>query len=143
MYCYVQESGNFYDSTGALVAECYAGGFGGGVNAQYKNNPAAQNLKGLGPLPCGFYTIGPLFNDPETGPASMRLTPDPDNEMFGRGGFLIHPDSIARPGTASEGCIAMEPESARVAVSKSGDDRLQVVATEADVPAPVPAQATT
>ena len=40
-------------------------------------------------------------------PFSLRLTPDPANDMCGRDGFLIHGDSIAHPGTASQGCIIL------------------------------------
>ena len=38
-------------------------------------------------------------------PVAMPLIPDPANQMHGRSGFFIHADSIADPGSASEGCI--------------------------------------
>lgn len=37
----------------------------------------------------------------------LREGPDPANDMCGRGGFLIHGDSTADPGTASQGCIIL------------------------------------
>jgi hypothetical protein len=35
----------------------------------------------------------------------MPLTPNPANQMHGRSAFFIHADSVAKPGSASEGCI--------------------------------------
>ena len=60
------------------------------------------------------------------GPYVLPLTPDPENLMYGRDGFLIHGDSITNPGSASEGCIIL-PRSARTMIAASGDNRLEVV----------------
>jgi hypothetical protein len=57
----------------------------------------------------------------------MRLTPAPENTMFGRDGFLMHGDSIEHPGCASEGCIIVG-RAVREAVSESDDKSLEVVA---------------
>jgi hypothetical protein len=91
---------------GTPVATCYTG------CGEGKNNPdccdAAMGSLGqgnFGPLPTGKYTIGPAYQDPQRGAYTMRLQPDPANEMHGRSGFMIHADSIASPGLASEGCI--------------------------------------
>jgi hypothetical protein len=46
--------------------------------------------------------------------------------MFGRSGFLIHGDSIIRPGTASRGCIILARE-IREQIAASGDADLEVV----------------
>ena len=108
----------FYDGT--KVAAGYSG-HGAGVD-----NPTMENVADVGPLPCGFYTIGPAYTDPEKGPLVMRLAPDAANQMFGRGGFLIHGDSISHPGCASEGCIIMGP-AVRQQIAQSPDRRLQVV----------------
>lgn len=91
-----------------------------------KNVPASQGIMCRGPLPAGWYTIGEPFNSPDHGPFAMRLTPDPDNQMFGRSGFLFHGDSIEHPGCASEGCMIAGPI-IRHAVWTSGVRRLQVV----------------
>jgi hypothetical protein len=57
----------------------------------------------------------------------MPLDPDPNNNMYGRDGFMIHGDSISNPGAASEGCIIM-PHFARIAIANSTDKSLQVIA---------------
>jgi hypothetical protein len=92
----------------------------------YKNDPAAQDMHDLGPLPRGFYTIGPAYNSPKTGPMSMNLAPDASNVMFGRAGFRIHGDSIQEPGEASDGCI-IQAEPIRNRINFSPDKRLQVL----------------
>jgi len=52
------------------------------------------------PLPQEYYNIGPeQDNVTSTGhelPASMRVTPDPGNQMFGRAGFLIHGPQVVQ-----------------------------------------------
>lgn len=108
---------------GGYVAYGYSG-FGSGKNA-----PHMQGAKNIGPIPRGFYEIGPPSNSGLRGPHVMRLTPAKENEMFGRSDFLIHGDSKTAPGTASHGCIIL-PRAIRVAISESGDNQLEVVATE-------------
>lgn len=95
-----------------------------------KNNPALQNVANVGPIPQGRYTIGKpecVDSPGPHGPFVMRLTPDAANQMFGRDGFLIHGDSIVKPGTASHGCIIMG-RLIRNAIAASGDHDLTVVA---------------
>ena len=96
-----------------FLATGYAGADAG------KNNPAMQDVKNLGPLPRGKYTItgpecvGTTFPCPDChgatahrhGPYVLRLHPVDGNEMFGRAGFLVHGDN--GHGTASEGCICI------------------------------------
>ena len=91
-----------------------------------KNNPAMQNVKNVGVIPLGYYTIGEAYKDAHKGQLTMTLTPDSDNEMYGRSGFLIHGDSIANPGTASEGCIIANFQT-RQMISLSECKRLQVI----------------
>lgn len=102
-----------------------------------RNNSAAQDVHAIGPIPVGWYTIGPAYDSPTKGPVTMTLTPDPDNQMFGRGDFEIHgyqigtdPDDPYNP--SSDGCIIME-RSAREKIAEqirtAGDNRLQVVST--------------
>lgn len=121
MWRYQQSTGIYQDKTGLTLCLGYSGhGIG-------KNNPAYQRMKNLGPIPRGFYSIGKSFDSDTHGPFCLRLTPFPENEMFGRDGFLIHGDSKANPGMASEGCICL-PHNARVRISESGDEILEVVA---------------
>ncbi len=104
-------------------------------HGQGVNNPANQAInedqdqQNAGPLPRGTYTIGKQ-QDNVTGIGrmlygSMRLTPDPGNEMFGRGGFLMHGDNAAHNQTASEGCAVLPPP-ARDIVGQSGINAMHV-----------------
>jgi len=94
------------------------------------NNPEMQQVKDVGPIPQGRYTIEPPHADPVVGPVAMRLQPAEANEMFGRGDFLIHGDNAAMNQTASEGCIVL-PHSARVEIGAEvllGNNQLTVTA---------------
>lgn len=92
-----------------------------------KNNAQLQDKQDIGPIPVGFYTIGPAFDHEMLGPCTMRLTPDVGNTMWARDGFAIHGDSLKRPGWASHGCLIFGP-SVRGMIEQSEDRRLQVVA---------------
>ena len=122
MWTYVQQTGEMIDPTGKLLAVGYAG------NGAGKNNPAMQDVHGVGPLPCGFYRIEKAVDTVDHGPEVMWLVPDPANEMFGRGGFGLHGDSKANPGCASKGCPCL-PRAARDTINASMDRKLQVVAS--------------
>ena len=99
MWVYVQKTGELIAPDGEVLRGNYSGlGVG-------KNNPDAQHVVGIGPIPRGRYFMGAPFDSPEHGPHCIRLTPDAANEMFGRRGFLVHGDSISAPGMASKGCI--------------------------------------
>lgn len=93
------------------------------------NNPALQAITNTGPIPQGIYTISAPFTHPTKGPAVMRLTPDPENVMYGRSGFLIHGAHADDKQNSSEGCIIL-PREARNLIGKivgTGDDKLTVV----------------
>lgn len=120
MFVYNQTTGTLYHGS-LLLGTGYAG------NGEWKNKPAAQTVEGHGPLPVGFYTIGPVHDDPKLGPCVMALTPDAGNQMFGRSAFFLHGDEIAHPGDGSDGCI-VQPRVTRSTVALSSDRRLQVIA---------------
>ena len=115
----------YHQGTGALVYndETVATGYAG-ANAG-RNNPAAEALRNIGPIPRGSYEIGRPRNTARRGPHAMDLTPSGHNAL-GRTEFMIHGDSIANPGQASEGCIVL-PRNARERISGSGDNVLVVV----------------
>lgn len=114
-----QASGALVSPTGAIVATGYSG-LGKG-----KNNPAMQNVKGIGPIPRGEYVIGPVYDSNHTGPFTIMLTPKPENQMFGRSDFRIHGDSKTSPGRASHGCIIL-PRITREEIVASKDTVLIV-----------------
>lgn len=98
-------------------------------NGDGLNNPAAQDQHSVGPIPQGVYTIGAPRADEKVGPMALRLTPAADNEMFGRGDFLIHGDNAHANRSASEGCIILPPD-VRAAIGSAvlqGDDQLKVI----------------
>jgi hypothetical protein len=91
------------------------------------NNPLAQNLHDVGPIPQGDWTIGKFFNDPGgKGPIVAHLYPGDGTETYGRTGFYIHGDNEAMNHTASEGCIILE-RAMREAIATSGDNALHVI----------------
>jgi hypothetical protein len=122
MWTYQQSTGE-PSRDGAPAGTCYSGYEAG------KNNPAMQGVENTGPVPQGRYSIGApqcVESPGPHGPFILPLTPDPANTMFGRSGFLIHGDSIARPGFASHGCI-IAGRPIREAIAASGDTGLTVI----------------
>ena len=87
-----------------------------------------------GPIPQGTYTIGGAHNSPNTGPDTMRLTPSPTNDMYGRSDFEMHGDNRQQNHTASDGCIIM-PHDVRDQVNNSADKTLVVVPGTPPAPA--------
>lgn len=119
MWIWDQSAGTM-SRNGKVVATGYAGHDYG------KNNPKAQNVQGIGPVPRGMWSIGAPRTSPNTGPYTMSLTPMRGTDPLGRSAFRIHGDSISAPGTASHGCIIL-PRSVRQAIWNSGDHILEVV----------------
>lgn len=119
MWVYAQRTGELTHS-GAKVGVGYSGK---GVG---KNNPDAQKIGFVGPIPVGRYTIQRPVDTKTHGPYVLWLTEFSTNEMWNRDDFGIHGDSIVAPGTASEGCIIL-PYAIRVAIWESGDHVLEVI----------------
>lgn len=123
MYTFKISTGEMFDGSGQRLGIGWAG------QPPYKNDPNHVDKKNVGPLPPGFYTIGPVYRHPRLGPVVMNLEPDPDNQMFNRGDFRIHGASMSDPDHSSEGCIIqVRPVREKIAANLSNDDRLQVVA---------------
>jgi hypothetical protein len=119
MITFHQRSGKTFRDT-ELIATGWAG------QREGINNPDLQNVSNIGPLPRGFYDIGPAYTHPQLGPLVMNLAPDPSNEMFGRSAFRIHGASSEHPEVSSKGCIVL-PRYARQHIIITGDRRLQVI----------------
>ncbi|NCB95285.1 MAG: DUF2778 domain-containing protein [Negativicutes bacterium] len=117
-WTYKQSTGEIF-----LDGELFATGYSGkGIG---KNNPVMQYVKNVGPVPEGKYTLSDAFYHPHKGPVCIRLHPVKQEQMHGRSGFLIHGDSIKRPGEASEGCIIVN-KTTRLAIDRSKDKLLIV-----------------
>lgn len=108
---------------GSPVVTPFATGYAG-LGAG-RNNPELQCAKDIGPLPRGWYTIGPATSEPA--PVTLPLAPDTANDMCGRTGFLIHADNVQRPGWASNGCIVILDRTKREQIRDSGVNRLEVI----------------
>lgn len=112
---------------GKLVSRGYSGKDRG------KNNPALQNMPGIGPIPRGMWRMVRVYDSASVGPFAIELhavdaTPDDDrHDETGRGAFRIHGDSIRAPGTASKGCIIL-PRAVREGLWRSGDRLIEVIA---------------
>lgn len=112
---------------GAVVSRGYSG------KGRGKNNPALQNVPGIGPIPRGRWRMVRVYDSANVGPFAIELhavdaTPGDDrHDETGRGAFRIHGDSIRAPGTASKGCIIL-PRAVREAMWRSGDREIEVIA---------------
>jgi hypothetical protein len=119
---YRQSTGQFTGSQ--FAAQGYSGKWEG------LNRPSLQSVKDIGPIPQGIYTIQRPQEDAKVGRVAMRLIPDPTNEMFGRGDFLIHGPHPNDNHDSSEGCIIL-PYEARLVIGAAvleGNNQLSVVA---------------
>ncbi len=93
-------------------------GFGPG-----RDNPAMEGVPGVGPIPRGHYTIGPVYKHEHLGPIVMNLDPMPGTNTFGRSLFRIHGNNATND--ASHGCIILGPD-LRKAIADSKDTTLVV-----------------
>jgi hypothetical protein len=78
-----------------------------------RNNPEAQDQRNVGPIPRGEWVVdGELYNSPNTGRNTARLTPLPGNECEETGrdctSFRMHGNN--EENDASEGCIVLPPD---------------------------------
>lgn len=104
---------------GDLIGIGYSGAKPDGLN-----NPDAEALPGTGPIPRGMWRVGPAHDHPHLGAVVMNLFPV-GHDAHGRTAFRIHGDSVAHPGTASEGCIILS-RAIREQMRDSGDTELEV-----------------
>jgi len=116
-WVYDVPTGQLYSPEGALTAHGYSG------NGADLNNPSSEGIKNHGPIPDGHYTFTDWQDHPHKGPKVCHLTPAPDNEMYGRDGFMVHGDNQTH--TASDGCIIL-PRFARDMMAASLDQELVV-----------------
>src|ERR1700677_498176 len=120
MWTYTQADGFLYHN-GGFVGSGYSG------HPPHVNDPMAENVRGVGPLPRGLWTFGAGQDHGAMGWA-LPLTPDPSTAVFGRSAFWCHGDEIAHPGAelASDGCLIM-PLAIRQQINADPDKDLEVV----------------
>jgi hypothetical protein len=126
MFTFESSTGKLFDPNQTHIASGYAGG-DKGLHKEGINNPKFQSVHDIGPLPEGIYTMGTPIEGSHLGPLAIPLTPDHNNQMFGRSSFFIHGDHIGAPGTASDGCMIFA-HNIRTLLSQSQDRQIQVIA---------------
>lgn len=119
-WIYEQATGRL-SRNGKLISVGYAGAPG------YINDTASESIRNKGPIPRGLWRMTQVYaKHPRLGPAAISLVPV-GHTALGRSDFLIHADSIAKPGAASQGCIIL-PYAVRAqmaaCVGKGGDGEL-------------------
>ncbi|MCD4652327.1 DUF2778 domain-containing protein [bacterium] len=133
---YAQNTGvltHINDETGARqeVATGYSG------HGEGLNNSDMEDVRDVGPIPRGSYTIGAARNDlGGLGPTVMNLDANEGTDTHGRDLFRVHGDNGNNDQSASEGCIVLGP-AARQEISNSGDNQIVIVSGQAqnnDVP---------
>ncbi len=115
-FTYIQSTGAILEN-GVMIGRGYSG-HGDGLN-----NPAMEAVRNVGPIPAGFYRIGPSEDRSADGKGTnvMTLTPTNGNTAHQRSGFLCHGDNKAMNHTASDGCIiAALPIRLRIAQAQVG-----------------------
>jgi len=123
MWIYRQSDGELMRD-GAFEGNGYSGTGPG------RNNHAMESVQGVGPIPCGQYTIGPAYDDVHQdgthglGPCVMHLDPLPGTNTFHRSEFRIHGNNSAND--ASHGCIILGP-AIRHLIDASRDRTLTVI----------------
>jgi hypothetical protein len=119
MWVWTQAKGEMRSAEGVLFCTGYSG-HGIGIN-----NPTAQHIPKIGPIPQGAYQLGIPADHPHLGPQSIPVLALGPTQTFGRSGFYCHGDNSAGDHSASEGCIIL-PRWARDKLAVT-TDRLLVV----------------
>ena len=125
---YEQLTGYLYNDAAVLIGKGYSG------QPPHKNDPSAENMRGIGPIPFGTYTIVELIqNDGKLGPYVLVLEPDATTRQrileFDRDPdtFRCHGErETPPPGYASDGCIVM-PRAVREMLWTGTDHIIDVV----------------
>jgi hypothetical protein len=119
-WTYHQSTGELWRD-GKLIAKGYSGAPG------HINATASEGIRNHGPIPRGRWRMFYVYQrHARLGPTAIALKPE-GHKALGRSDFMVHADSVRRPGAASQGCIIL-PNSVRVAmaacVGKGGDGEL-------------------
>ena len=121
MFTYYIRSGALLRPDGSLISICHSG-YGDAMN-----DPSRCYEKNVGPLPPGFYAIGPAYHHPHLGPVTMNLDPLPGTDMRGRGSIRIHgANATPDPSDDSHGCV-VDGRDGRLELAASLDRILEVV----------------
>jgi hypothetical protein len=116
---------SYSQKTGLLSNEGVALGYGYAGRDKGLNNPDYEMVKNTGPIPVGVWEFGIWHNSAEFGPIVCYLRPVGGQNVFGRGGFMIHGDNKKMNYSASEGCIILS-RNLRIKIRDSGEKQIVV-----------------
>jgi hypothetical protein len=116
----------YQQSTGKLWINNVLQGMGYSGHGPGLNNPAQENVKGVGPLPRGLWRLGAWSDHPHLGPIVSALKPIKLTASYGRSDFFIHGDNALMNHTGSDGCIVLS-RALRQALRASGETQLTVI----------------
>lgn len=124
MWVYRQSTGMLVRVNGTVTAFIGVGHSGCGAGL---NNPAMQAVHGIGPIPCGVYTIGsPRVPSARPGAPVLPLDPDPSGPMFGRTALFARDDIAATNPKASGDCVVFK-HLILFQIAASADRQLEVL----------------
>lgn len=118
-WVYHQRTGELWRN-GKKIVTGYSG------NGAGLNNPDMQNVPRVGPIARGRWHMDGIYNSKQVGPYAIILSPAPETETFGRGGFRCHGDNSAGDKSASEGCMIF-PRAVREDMWQLNDHAIDVV----------------
>ena len=99
-WVYTQSTGELFRD-GKLVATGYSGAPG------HINSTTSEGLRSKGPITRGLWRMFYVYQrHSRLGPVAIALKPE-GHKALGRSDFMIHADSVRKPGTASQGCIIL------------------------------------
>lgn len=105
---YVVRSGSLVLSSGSRDILPIAKGYSG--FREYRNNPAFETRRALGPIPRGIWLVNQAVQHPRLGPVALSLEPENVPSLSGRSEFFIHGDNARGDFSASTGCIIVGRE---------------------------------
>ena len=114
----------YKQSSGQLSLKGKVEGDGYSGKGEGLNNPDKEDVRDVGPIPRGEWSIGDPYDDKKKGPIVLPLTPV-GHDAHKRTGFLIHGDNKEMNKSASNGCIILS-KALREKIAKSGVKKLTV-----------------
>lgn len=113
----------YFVSSGEISLDTTVLGRGYSGRSKGLNDPRMMFVRGLGPIPCGVWTMGLETHHPNLGPHTIPLEPRKGTKTEGRTGFFIHGDNVKGDNSASSGCIVLPPKiRTRLASAVAGGD---------------------